>query len=272
MYVNGLSLFIYDNRAYINGLALLLYVVESTNLSGFGLSESNEESTLTGTGSLNGNETSVSDSLSSIFAIGNLFGFGLSESTAAASFLSDDLPKIETCQEFFKFLRTWINKILNEDRGLSVQIIKSHQNAPALKAQHIVIDYSPRRTKTGRATKTDPAPAPENPGDMEEGLVYIIEDYSYVVELREENGCGDYLKYIVDSIETHDTQQLFFENKVSFLRSGDIQNVPRLDDTFWKKQAVVEIEIGLPTYLKDMGEGWIDEINYTATIGGLQNE
>jgi hypothetical protein len=100
MYVNGLSLFIYDNRAYINGLALLLYVVESTNLSGFGLSESSEESILTGTGSLIGNETSVSDALSSIFAIGNIDGFGLGESVGYGSIQGTGIFELITTNGF----------------------------------------------------------------------------------------------------------------------------------------------------------------------------
>jgi len=171
--------------------------------------------------------------------------------------------------ELFNFLYDWIDKVLNTDLGLNVPIIQSNQNAPRLKTQHIIIDYVPNRSKTGRATRTDPAPAPDDPDDadeMEEGKILIIEDYVFTLDLREENGSGDYLKHIIDSIERFSIQKYFFDNKVAYLENGNIIPVPRLNNEEWIKQSVVEIRLGLSTFIETMEDSWIETVDYTAII------
>jgi hypothetical protein len=174
-----------------------------------------------------------------------------------------------TSEQLFEFLYDWIDMVLNTQRKLNVPIIESHQDAPRLKTTYIVIEYAADMSKTGRATLTDPASAPDDPEDeaeQEEGNIFIIEDYKYVLDLREENGSGNYLKYIIDSIENPEVQEYFFNNKIAFMGNGNIQPVPSINDNKWIKQAVVEIQLGLPTYNESSSGSWIDSVDYTASI------
>ena len=175
-----------------------------------------------------------------------------------------------TSEQLFEFLYDWIDKVLNEKRKLNVPIIESHQDAPRLKTAYVVIEYAANMNKTGRSTNTEPAPAPDDPNDeteQAEGNVFMIEDYLYSLDLREENGTGDYLKYIIDSIEDPEIQEYFFDNKVAFIGSGNIQQVPSINNNKWIKQAVVEIQLGLPTYNETTDSSWVDSVEYTASIG-----
>lgn len=170
--------------------------------------------------------------------------------------------------DLYMFIYNWINQILNTEMDLGVNIVQSNQNAPRVKEQHIIVDFSYTRNSIGRATRTDPAEAPEEVGELDEGTVFIVQDYNCTVELREENGTGDYLQYIIDSIERPSIQEYFYENKIAYMSNGDIQPVPRLDDNFWIKQAVVEIQLGITTQIETTEGSWIDTVDYVGNIGG----
>lgn len=174
------------------------------------------------------------------------------------------LPSVQTSDQLCNFLYNWINKVLNINKGLSVPIIQSHQNAPFLQARHIVIEYAPGREKFGCASKTTPAQAPEESGDVEEGTVFSVEDYECAVDIREENGNGDYLSYIIESIELPEIMEYFFKNKIAYLGNGNIMPVPRLNDSEWIKEAVVEIRLGIPTFQQYISNT-IDTVDYTFT-------
>jgi hypothetical protein len=174
--------------------------------------------------------------------------------------------------DLYMFLKNWIDRILNSEMNLGVNVIQSNQNAPRLKEKHIVIDFSYTRNSIGRAARTAPASAPndaDNLDELEEGTIYIVQDYLAIVELREENGTGDYLQYIIDSVERSAIQQYFYENKIAYMSNGDIQPVPRLDDNFWIKQTMVEIQLGITTQIKTTEDSWIDVVDYTGNIGGI---
>jgi hypothetical protein len=166
--------------------------------------------------------------------------------------------------ELYNFIYDWIDLVLNTNKELNVPIIQSHQNAPFLQARHIVIEYAPAKEKFGRASKTTPAQAPEESGDLEEGTVFSVEDYECTVDIREENGNGDYLCYIIESIELPEVMEYFFENKVACLGNGNITPVPRLNDSEWIKEAVVEIRLGIPAFQQYISNT-IETVDYTFT-------
>lgn len=77
-----------------------------------------------------------------------------------------------------------------------------------------------------------------------EGTRTLINDWDFVVELWEENGTGETLRLLIDSIDRQEIKDLWSTNKYAFRSSTQILNIPRLPQNKWKKEAMTELTIG----------------------------
>jgi hypothetical protein len=160
--------------------------------------------------------------------------------------------------DIYLFLWNWVNLIVNTEGGECLEIIKSHENAPAPDFPYIAIQYAPtNQEKIGRATKTE---------TDDEGFTKVISDYEATIEIWEEGGTGDRLRSLLDSIERSDIQDMFMENQIVFFNDNPIQIVPRLDKNEWINEALVEIRLRFATKTLE-NSGWIETIEYTGQIG-----
>jgi len=156
----------------------------------------------------------------------------------------------------YLFLRNWINQILNVENLLDIDIIQSHQNAPAPKEPYIVIEYAGDKTRIGTGSKTSV---------NDKGISKIISDYLIRIQLWEEGGNGDKLQMIIDSVDRAEIKELFQKNQVSYLGQEQIRIIPRLDSNDWTREAVVELRLGIATQTEEYSS-WIDDVELIQNI------
>lgn len=98
-----------------------------------------------------------------------------------------------------------------------------------------------------------------------EGTRTLVNDWDFVVELWEENGTGETLKLLIDSIDRQEIKDLWSTNKYAFRSSTQILNIPRLPQNKWKKEAMVELTIGAAEATLETS-GIIEKTAITGTI------
>lgn len=136
----------------------------------------------------------------------------------------------------YNFLYEWINLVLNQEFLLNIIIIKSYQDAPApTGCSYIVIDAPTGRRKVG-------SPSAQEPNDK--GARNLVNDYEYKIEISQVNGDGELLQLLVDSIDRQEIKDLWRKNNFVYYSQGEIIKIPRLSESKWKKEAMVELTIG----------------------------
>jgi hypothetical protein len=165
-----------------------------------------------------------------------------------------------TNDELYNFLYDWAEQVLDPGKTGTPPIIISHENAPAPKVNHIVIQYNGNRRKIGRVNKT-------KIDEITETRKHV-NDYEVIVDLWESKGGGDLLQSLLDSVELFDILQLFNTNHVSYLgENSPIQSVPRLLNERWVKESLVSIRLMIPSSVEETNAGIIENIEYTGTVG-----
>lgn len=167
-----------------------------------------------------------------------------------------------TAKELRTYLKAWITQVLITEGGeTGLQIIASNPNAPVPSVPHITMSYAPNRTRIGRPSK----------GDItDEGTRKLVSDYEITVEIRETGGEGDRLITLLESLDREDIHWAHFvNNKISVYGEGEVLPVPRLRDENWIQESVVELRLGIAEGVTET-TGWIDTVEYTGNVGGLQ--
>lgn len=77
-----------------------------------------------------------------------------------------------------------------------------------------------------------------------EGTRTLIDNYDFVVELWEQNGTGETLKLLINSLGRQEIKDLWKTNRYALRSNTEILNIPRLPQDKWKKEAMVELTIG----------------------------
>jgi hypothetical protein len=169
-------------------------------------------------------------------------------------------------EEIYQNLYDWADQVLNQERCLDMTIIKSTQNVPKPKRNdcYIVINYASNLDRIGRPYRTEVD---------DYGKRNLINDYVGILELREVNGDGEYLRVLIESLDRQEIQHLWSSNSLTHYNEGDILQLPRIQETNWKKEALVELTIGYSVATED-NTGLIETIEYQGTIpaqGGTGN-
>jgi hypothetical protein len=162
-------------------------------------------------------------------------------------------------QEIYENIYDWIDQILNQEMCLGFTIIESHQDIPKAKRDEVymVIQYSPTNIdRIGRPTKTE---VDSN------GKRNLINDYVGILELREVNGDGEYLRVLLESLDRQDIIDYWSSKNLSQYTEGSVINIPRIQETNWKKEALVELTIGYATATKE-NIGYIENVEFEGTV------
>lgn len=177
-----------------------------------------------------------------------------------------------TGTELRGYLKAWITQVLITENVCedALEIISSNQNAPHPDSQYITIAYNANRSRNGRASKPDVYYNSEDEGDPKNGTRLLVSDWGLEVELRETNGEGDLLRVLMDSLDREDIHETYFmANNIAIYNEGDVQQIPRLNQESWIKEAMVEIRLGIAEGTRET-TSWIDTVDYEGDIGGLQ--
>lgn len=183
----------------------------------------------------------------------------------------------------YDFLYEWANRVLNinESLGFNVEIIRSNSNAPTPSSEnididdddvldnpdeanskpdpYIVIGYTGGLRKIGRGAK------PSTIDDT--GLATIGNDFEKVIEIREVNGEGDLLEYLIETIDRQDILDFWHNSYVVYRGQGEIITIPSLEDNDDIKESIVEITVAFArgsTYKP----GYFDDMTFSGTIPG----
>lgn len=164
--------------------------------------------------------------------------------------------------ELAGYLHAWITQVLITENGDSeLLIINSHQNAPSPTTAYITVAYNATRSREGRASKGDV---------LDDGTRLLVSDWGLEIELRETNGDGDRLRMLIDSLDREDIYHTYFVNNgIAHYGSNDVTPIPRLNQESWVREAMVEMRLGIAEGTRET-TSWIDTVDYTGTIGGLQ--
>jgi len=173
-----------------------------------------------------------------------------------------------TDTQLYEFLWTWINTILNVDAvpipNPLIVIIPSEEDSPPPTTNYITINITFNRRKIGRMTAGD-VQSDDTPGGGADDFRTQVNDYEYLVELRQSVGYGNLLQTLIDSIELNNIKDLFSTNNVTYYGQENIQSIPQVKGQRWRKEAVVELRLGVATGSKEKVP-YIETVEYTANL------
>lgn len=135
-----------------------------------------------------------------------------------------------TSAELFAELYAWIKGVA----GDGVEVIQSHQDAPAPSGHYLAIEYEGSWSKVGGTSHmARSAPALPSPN---------VHLYEGQVQVWEVDGLGDILRDIVESV---DRMAAAFESRgFSVLRAEGPTAMPTLDgDRHWRREHVLTIHM-----------------------------
>lgn len=136
-----------------------------------------------------------------------------------------------TNSELWDALYDWISSVLE-----GVEVVESHQDAPAPKGTYIAIDYAGnwRFAGTTPNNRIDGAPSLVSP------RVYI---YRGSVQVREIGGDGEALMRIVESLDDKEFVGSFGKKGFSVLNTSGPVALPSLDQSRWRRESVLTLEL-----------------------------
>lgn len=106
-----------------------------------------------------------------------------------------------------------------------------------------------------------------------EGVRSLINDYDFLVEIWEVNGTGESLRLLIDSMDRQEIKDLWSAGNFALRSQGEIQNLPRLPQNKWKKEAMVELTIGAAEATLEKS-GFISDLEFTGMVsvpGGAEH-
>lgn len=160
----------------------------------------------------------------------------------------------------YVFMYDWAELVLNTQLSLGIPIIQSHQDTPdpVTEDPFITISYAPARRKVGRAHFS-----PVNPSTEKRN---IINDTLFNVELREKNGTGELLEWLINSVDNDVVKAFWKDRGYSYMQQlSDIIPVPRIQQTKWERESMVEIQI-LTAKVHEEDLKYINTVKLTGTI------
>jgi hypothetical protein len=181
-------------------------------------------------------------------------------------------------ETFYEFLYEWINRVLNVNNGLGIEIIRSNESAPTPNSNntdidddgfvdnddpnkkpdpYIVISYSGTLERFGSASKSNKAD--------EDGFITISNDFDKTIEIREVHGEGDLLQMLIDTRESQEIRDFFRENYISYRTDGPIQPIPNITDNEYTFESIVEIKLGFATGTK-YKVGFFEDVSISGTV------
>ena len=136
-----------------------------------------------------------------------------------------------TNSELWDALYDWISSVLE-----GVEVVESHQDAPATKGTYIAIDYAGnwRFAGTTPNNRIDGTPSLVSP------RVYI---YRGSVQVREIGGDGEALMRIVESLDDKEFVGSFGKKGFSVLNTSGPVALPSLDQSRWRRESVLTLEL-----------------------------
>jgi len=168
-----------------------------------------------------------------------------------------------TYTQLYEAIYAWVNGVINEGSPLTpVVIVQSHQNIPSPTTEdvYMTIGYTP--IVTNREGFAD-----YEPPDETTELTTLKTDYEGVVEIRETNGSGDLLKKLISSMLRQDFIQTMNTLGIFYRGEEPIQQLPRLQDHHWEKEAVLEIRFGFADAVV-YDSGIIDTVEIMGDVDG----
>ncbi len=134
-------------------------------------------------------------------------------------------------------LYDWINKVLNTDEGLNIDIIHGSQNAPRPSSSYIVIHQPINTRKIGRSDRSY---------SDTDGNTNIVSNYEASVTIEAVGLLTDYLRLILDSIEKQSIRDYLNTKNISFMRSENIIPISDMTENEWELRTSVDIFVLYP--------------------------
>jgi len=172
-----------------------------------------------------------------------------------------------TNAEIVSFLiGTIINPILTTNGYTDTPVISSHQNGPEPVADdiYLVVEYAGSKTIKGKPRYISEYQE-ETPITDSYFNRYNISDNEISIDITEENGEGELLGLIIDSLYQRDIKELFKSNQIALMRIGDIIPAPELLDNRWVKRSVLEIILGIASATLEEIES-IETVQFSGTV------
>lgn len=150
--------------------------------------------------------------------------------------------------QLYEFLYDWASGILP-----GVTIHQSHQDYPTPKqGPFLVLSYAGNWVNKGAAPSRMMIDRPDIPSPR----VYQWRGQLTIYEVL---GDGELLHHLVESLDLQDTRDLFADHGVSVLRTVGPQAQPSLQDSNWRREAILILELSWARAV-DTGTGAIESV------------
>lgn len=128
-------------------------------------------------------------------------------------------------------LYEWVTSVLP-----GVEVVISHEDAPSPAGNFVCIDYAGSWQLRGSTASRMVSDRPDLPSPR----VYT---YTGSVQIRDVDGDGENLMLLLESLENIDTLSQFESKGFSVLRSSGPMAVPALQQSQWRKESILTLEL-----------------------------